>query len=119
MALPTVTVRIRDALRFGQQRAVQLERTQQLELGDNLFIRIAPGGRSFLLFQLEGEPDEGTGRAVAEALGLHDPQFGWFQGRSLRSLTVIEAGDETARAAYERAQEQQTASTANDLPGDP
>ena len=93
-AAPTVTVKIRDVLRYGQQRAEQSLRTQQLELGEDLFIRIAPGGRSFLLFQLEGEPGENTARAVAEALGLHDPVYGWHQGKTLRSLTVVEAGAE-------------------------
>jgi hypothetical protein len=97
-ALPTVTVRIRDVLRLGQERAVQLGRTQQLELGDDLFIRIAPGGRSFLLFQLEGEPDHNTARAVAEALGLLDPVYGWHQGQTLRSLTVTELGAAQADA---------------------
>lgn len=94
---PTVTVKIRDVLRFGQQRAEQSQRTQQLELGEDLFIRIAPGGRRFLLFQLEGEPDQNTARAVAEALGLENPVYGWHQGNTLRSLTVVEAGaaDET------------------------
>ena len=91
-ALPTVTVRIRDVLRLGQERAEKLKRTQQLELGEDLFIRIAPGGRSFLLFQLEGEPDHNTARAVAEALGLRDPVYGWHQGQTLRSLTVTEPG---------------------------
>ena len=91
-AVPTVTVRIRDLLRFGQQRAEQSQRTQQLELGEDLFIRIAPGGRSFLLFQLEGEPDQSTARAVAEALGLRAPVYGWHQGKTLRSLTVMEEG---------------------------
>lgn len=89
---PTVTVKIRDVLRFGQGRAEQSQRTQQLELGEDLFIRIAPGGRSFLLFQLEGEPDQSTARAVAEALGLRDPVYGWHQGKTLRSLTVVEEG---------------------------
>jgi hypothetical protein len=96
MSLPTVTVKIRDVLRLGQQRAVQLERTQQLELGDNLFVRIAPGGQSFLLFQLEGEPDQSTARAVAEALGLQHPVYGWHQGKTLRSLTVMEEGAQQA-----------------------
>ncbi len=91
-ALPTVTVRIRDALRHGQQRAAELNRTQQLELGEDLFIRIAPGGRQFLLFCLDGEPDRGTAEAVAAALGLRDPQYGWHQGATLRSLTVTEVG---------------------------
>jgi|GEM_PF-1220699 len=91
-AAPTVTVKIRDALRYGQQRAEQSQRTQQLELGEDLFIRIAPRGRRFLLFQLEGEPDQNTARAVAEALGLVDPVYGWHQGATLRSLTVVEAG---------------------------
>ena len=93
-AAPTVTVRIRDVLRYGQQRAEQSLRTQQLELGEDLFIRIAPGGRSFLLFQLEGEPDQNTARAVAEALGLKNSVYGWHQGKTLRSLTVVEAGAE-------------------------
>lgn len=92
MSHPTVTVRIRDALRYAQGRAEQLGRTQQLELGEDLYIRIAPGGRRFLLFCLDGEPDQATARAVAEALGLHDPQYGWHQGATLRSLTVVEAG---------------------------
>lgn len=91
-ALPTVTVRIRDVLRLGQERAEKLKRTQQLELGEDLFIRIAPGGRSFLLFQLEGEPDHNTARAVAEALDLQGPVYGWYQGKTLRSLTVTEPG---------------------------
>lgn len=92
MSHPTVTVRIRDALRYAQGRAQKLGRTQQLELGENLFIRIGPGGRKFLLFCLEGEPDLSTARAIAEALGLRDPQYGWHQGATLRSLTVVEAG---------------------------
>ncbi|ULH16520.1 hypothetical protein MF271_08075 [Deinococcus sp. KNUC1210] len=92
MSHPTVTVKIRDVLKYGQERAVRLGRTQQLELGDNLFIRIGPGGRRFLLFQLEGEPEMGLARAIAEALGLHQPQYGWHQGATLRSLTVIEEG---------------------------
>ena len=95
-AAPTVTVKIRDLLRLGQRRAEQSERTQQLELGEDLFIRIAPGGRRFLLFQLEGEPDQNTARAVAEALGLREPVFGWHQGQTLRSLTVAEAGEAAA-----------------------
>ncbi|WP_034386280.1 hypothetical protein [Deinococcus sp. YIM 77859] len=94
MSHPTVTVRIRDALRYAQRRAAQLGRTQQLELGEDLFIRIAPGGRKFLLFCLDGEPDQATARAIAEVLGLHNPQYGWHQGATLRSLTVIETGAE-------------------------
>ncbi|WP_104989566.1 hypothetical protein [Deinococcus sp. NW-56] len=97
MSHPTVTVRIRDALRYAQGRAEKLGRTQQLELGENLFIRIGPGGRKFLLFCLEGEPDQSTARAVAEALGLRDPQYGWHQGATLRSLTVVEAGAQDVR----------------------
>lgn len=96
MSHPTVTVRIRDALRYAQGRAEKLGRTQQLELGENLFIRIGPGGRKFLLFCLEGEPDQSTARAVAEALGLRDPRYGWHQGATLRSLTVVEAGAEAS-----------------------
>ncbi|GAA5514254.1 hypothetical protein Dcar01_03009 [Deinococcus carri] len=94
MSHPTVTVRIRDALRYAQGRAARLGRTQQLELGEDLFVRIGPGGRKFLLFCLDGEPDHAAARAVAEALGLQDPQYGWHQGATLRSLTVVEAGAE-------------------------
>lgn len=91
-ALPTVTVRIRDALRHGQRRAAEYGRTQQLELGEDLFVRIAPGGRRFLLFCLDGEPDRAAAEAVAAALGLLEPQYSWHQGATLRSLTVEEAG---------------------------
>ncbi|MGY2895248.1 hypothetical protein [Deinococcus sp. UYEF24] len=98
-AAPTVTVKIRDVLRFGQGRAEQSQRTQQLELGEDLFVRIAPGGRSFLLFQLDGEPDHNTAKAVAEALGLRNPVYGWHQGNTLRSLTVMEEGAAQAQSA--------------------
>ncbi|WP_407541415.1 hypothetical protein Q0M94_08555 [Deinococcus radiomollis] len=98
-AAPTVTVKIRDVLRFGQGRAEQSQRTQQLELGEDLFVRIAPGGRSFLLFQLEGEPDQNTAKAVAEALGLRNPVYGWHQGKTLRSLTVMEEGAAQTQSA--------------------
>lgn len=94
MSHPTVTVRVRDALRYAQGRAERLGRTQQLELGPDLYIRIAPGGRRFLLFCLDGEPDHAAARAIAETLGLQDPEYGWHQGATLRSLTVIEAGAE-------------------------
>lgn len=88
MSHPTVTVRLRDLLRQAQQRAERTGRTQQLELSDNLFIRIAPGGRKFLLFQLEDEPDQAHAQAVAEVLGFRAPHYGWHQGATLRSLTV-------------------------------
>lgn len=94
MSHPTVTVRIREALRYAQERAASLNRTQQLEIGEDLFIRIGPGGRKFLLFCLDGEPDQAAARAIAGALGLRDPQYGWHQGETLRSLTVVEAGEE-------------------------
>lgn len=92
MSHPTVTVPIRQALRYAQERAARLSRTQQLELGEDLFVRIAPGGRKVLLFCLDGEPERGVAEAVAAALGLRDPQYGWHQGQTLRSMTVIEAG---------------------------
>lgn len=93
---PTVTVKIRTALRYAQGRAAQLGRTQQLELGEDLYIRIGPGGRKFLLFGLEDEPTRAQAEEVARALDLVDPVYGWHQGATLRSLTVIEAGAEEA-----------------------
>jgi len=91
---PTVTVRIREALSYAQDRAARLNRTQQLEIGADLFIRIGPGGRKFLLFCLDGEPDQAVARAIVGALGLRDPQYGWHQGETLRSLTVVEGEEE-------------------------
>ncbi len=96
MSHPTVTVKIRDALRHAQRRARDLERTQQLELGQDLFVRVGPGGDKVLLFQLEGEPTQEQARAVADALGFRAPQFGWHQGKTLRSLTVVEGNQGTA-----------------------
>ncbi|WP_027482630.1 hypothetical protein [Deinococcus pimensis] len=87
-APPTVTVRVRELLRHARDRAVRTGRTQQVELGEDLFVRIAPDGRRFLLFQLEGLPEEGQARAVADALGFTRPTFGWHQGETLKSLTV-------------------------------
>ncbi|GGB58407.1 hypothetical protein [Deinococcus soli (ex Cha et al. 2016)] len=92
MSNPTVTVPIREALRYAQGRAERLARTQQLEIGEDLFVRIAPGGRKFLLFCLDGEPDRSSAEAVAAALALRNPTYGWHQGATLRSLTVIEEG---------------------------
>ena len=92
MSNPTVTVPIREALRYAQGRAERLARTQQLEIGEDLFVRIAPGGRKFLLFCLDGEPDRSAAEAVAAALGLRSPAYGWHQGATLRSLTVVEEG---------------------------
>jgi len=89
---PTVTVPIREAIRYAQGRAERLGRTQQLEIGEDLFIRIGPGGRKFLLFCLDGEPARSTAEAIAAALGLKNPTYGWHQGATLRSLTVIEEG---------------------------
>lgn len=90
MIPPTVTVAIREALRHAQGRAVKTSRTQQLEIGEDLFIRIGPGGRKFLLFKLEGEPTPEQAQDIAVALGLRDPQYGWHQGATLKSLTVTE-----------------------------
>ncbi len=97
MIPPTVTVAIRDAVRHAQERAARLERTQQLEIGEDLFIRVAPGGRKFLLFKLEGEPEQSQAQAIAEVLGLREPQFGWHQGATLRSLTVAERDEESSK----------------------
>ncbi len=93
MSNPTVTVAIREAVQYAQKRAVNLNRTQQLELGTDLFIRIAAGGRKFLLFCLDAEPERSNAEAIAAALGLKNPQYGWHQGETLRSLTVIEEGE--------------------------
>ncbi|WP_291428931.1 hypothetical protein [Deinococcus sp.] len=92
MSNPTVTVPIREALRYAQGRAERLGRTQQLEIGPDLFIRIGPGGRKFLLFCLDDEPQRSNAEAIAAALGLKNPTYGWHQGATLRSLTVIEEG---------------------------
>lgn len=67
-----------------------MKRTQQLEIGEDLFIRIGPGGRKFLLFCLDDLPTETQAQTIAEVLGLHHPEFNWHQGDTLRSLTVIE-----------------------------
>ncbi len=92
MALPpTATVKIRDVLRRAQQRARQLGRTQQVQIGEDLYCRIAPGGSRFLLFSLNGEPEHATAQAIAQGLGFETPEYGWHQGETLRSLTVIDA----------------------------
>lgn len=92
MSHPTVTVPIRQALKYAQGRAEQFGRTQQLEIGTDLFIRIAPGGRKFLLFCLDDEPQKSVAEAIASTLALKNPRYGWHQGQTLRSLTVIEEG---------------------------
>ena len=92
MALPpTDTVKIRDVLRRAQQRARDLERTQQVQIGEDLYCRIAPGGSRFLLFSLDDTPDHATAEAIAQGLGFVRPEYGWHQGETLRSLTVIDA----------------------------
>jgi hypothetical protein len=92
---PTTTLKIRDALRVAQQRAAKTGRTQQVELENDQFVRIAGGGHKFLLFQLEGQPTESEARAVAEVLGYRAPRYGWHQGKTLRSLTVEDEAAET------------------------
>ncbi|CAM3344348.1 hypothetical protein DESA109040_08700 [Deinococcus saxicola] len=94
MSHPTVTVPIRQALKYAQGRAEQFGRTQQLEIGADLFIRIAPGGRKFLLFCLDDEPERGVAESIASTLALKNPAYGWHQGQTLRSMTVIEEGAE-------------------------
>lgn len=88
-------MRLRDVLRHAQQRALDLGRTQQLEIGEDLFIRIGPGGRKFLLFGLSSEPTRQQAEDIASALELQGPVYGWHQGETLRSLTVVEPGAET------------------------
>ncbi|AWN22332.1 hypothetical protein DKM44_03015 [Deinococcus irradiatisoli] len=91
MALPpTATVKIREVLRRAQQRARDTNRTQQVQIGEDLYCRIAPGGRRFLLFSLDSEPERSVAEAVAQALNLKTPEYGWHQGATLRSLTVID-----------------------------
>lgn len=92
MALPpTDTVKIRDVLRRAQQRARDLERTQQVQIGEDLYCRIAPGGSRFLLFSLDDVPDHATAEAIAQGMGFKTPEYGWHQGETLRSLTVTDA----------------------------
>ncbi len=94
MALPpTETVSIRRVLTEAQQRAVKTGRTQQVQIGEDLYCRVAPGGRKFLLFCLDDEPEISAAQAIAEALGLSHPQINWYQGETLRSLTVVEEGE--------------------------
>ena len=92
MALPpTDTVKIRDVLRRAQQRARELERTQQVQIGEDLYCRIAPGGSRFLLFSLDDVPDHAAAEAIAQGLNFKTPEYGWHQGETLRSLTVIDS----------------------------
>jgi hypothetical protein len=98
---PTVTVPVREVLRHARDRATRTGRTQQIELGQDLFIRLAPDGKRFLLFQLEGEPEQTYARAVADALGFKNPTFGWHQGQTLRSLTVVEEDGVSEQAVDE------------------
>lgn len=94
MALPpTETVSIRRLLLEAQKRAQDTGRTQQVQIGEDLYCRIAPGGRKFLLFCLDDTPEVTTAQAIAGALGLRGPQVGWYQGETLRSLTVVEEGE--------------------------
>lgn len=95
MVIPTVTVSMREALRHAQERAARFDRTQQMELGEDLYIRIGPGGRKFLLFCLDAEPTQRQAHDIAKALGLKNPVYDWHQGATLRSLTVVETGMET------------------------
>lgn len=94
MIPPTITIAVSKAIRHAQDRAARLERTQQLELNEDLYIRIAPGGRKFLLFQLEGLPTKEQAQDIARVMELHNPIYDWYQGNTLRSLTVIETNPE-------------------------
>lgn len=95
MALPpTDTVKIRDVLRHAQSRSRETSRTQQVQIGEDMYCRIAAGGSKFLLFSLDSEPDHATAEAIAQGLGLTKPEYGWHQGETLRSLTVIDAAVE-------------------------
>ncbi|GEM47479.1 hypothetical protein [Deinococcus cellulosilyticus] len=91
MVPPTVTVTVLQAVQEAFKRAEKTGRTQQIELGTDLYIRInTAGGRKFLLFQLEGTPEEAFGHALAQALEFKNYQVGWHQGATLKSLTVEE-----------------------------
>ncbi len=93
MVKPTVTVTLTEALRWGFKRALETGRTQQFELSPNLYARVTHEegeGRKFLLFQLEGEPDEQLGRDLAAALKFGQHTLSWFAGQSVRSLVVDE-----------------------------
>lgn len=97
MAHETVTVTVRIALQEGRERAMRTGRTQQIELGDNLFVRLAPDGQRFLLFCLGGElPDDETAFAAAAALGFEHPVFKWHDGPTIRSRIVENALDSEA-----------------------
>lgn len=91
MVPPTVTVTVLQAVQSAFKRAEKTGRTQQIELGTDLYARISvAGSRKFLLFQLEGTPEEELGHALAQALGFKGYTLGWHQGVTLKSLTVEE-----------------------------
>ncbi|GGJ24079.1 hypothetical protein [Deinococcus roseus] len=91
MVPPTVTVTVLQAIQEAFKRAEKTGRTQQIELGTDLYIRInTEQGRKFLLFQLESTPEEELGHALAHALGFKNYQVGWHQGATLKSLMVEE-----------------------------
>lgn len=90
---PTRTFTIKQAMLEGFRRAAKTKRTQQIELGEDLYTRISigeHGERRFLLFQLMAEPEETLAHELAKALGFAQYQVGWHQGKTLRSVTVIE-----------------------------
>ncbi len=89
---PTVTITLVQAMQITFARAQKTNRTQQIELDPNLYARVsvAQTKRRFLLFRLEGLPEEQLGQDLAQALGFEQYSLEWFEGNSVRSLVVQE-----------------------------
>jgi hypothetical protein len=89
---PTITIPLVQAVNIALARAEKTQRTQQIELDPNLYARVsvAAGQRRFLLFRLEGLPEEHLAQDLATALGFGPYALEWFEGNSVRSLVVQE-----------------------------
>jgi hypothetical protein len=89
---PTITITLLEAMQVAFARAQQTDRTQQIELDPNLYARVsvAQTKRRFLLFRLEGLPEEQLGQDLARALGFLGYSLEWFEGNTVRSLVVQE-----------------------------
>jgi hypothetical protein len=89
---PTITITLLEAMQMAFARAHTTNRTQQIELDPNLYARVSVAGvqRRFLLFRLEGLPEEELAQDLARALGFLGYTLEWFEGNTVRSLVVQE-----------------------------